>query len=212
MIKNVIFDLDGTLADTQEIILRSFKHIHKKFNNTAPGNKEILKTFGEPLRDTLKSQFRQDVDLVIGEYRKFHQDIFHQYLNPHEGAIEIVKKLKDDNYTLGIVTSRLGESAIDILETFDIKKYFSTIVTVEDTEKNKPNPEPLLKALSQINAKADESIYIGDTKFDIECAKNAKVTSVLVGWSHYKVEENDVKPDYMIDDFSELENIIKMHN
>jgi phosphoglycolate phosphatase-like HAD superfamily hydrolase len=53
------------------------------------------------------------------------------------------------------------------------------------------------------------SIYIGDTKFDVECAKNAKVKSVLVGWSHYSVQEGDVKPDFIINDFMELENIIK---
>lgn len=209
MIKYVLFDLDGTLADTEEVIVKSFTHIHEKFNNNKPSRDEILKTFGEPLKETLKREFKEELEVVLEEYRNYHRGIFHDYLKPHENAIEIVKKLHKQGFTLGVVTSRLSDTAVEILETFKVKKYFKSVIAVDNTEKHKPHPEPLLKAIENMEGDPSSSIYIGDTKFDVECAKNAKVKSVLVGWSHYSVQEGDVKPDFIINDFMELENIIK---
>lgn len=209
MIKYVLFDLDGTLADTEDVIVRSFTHIHEKFNNNKPSRDEILKTFGEPLKETLKREFKEELEVVLEEYRTYHRGIFHDYLSPHENAIKIVKKLHEQGFTLGVVTSRLSDTAVEILETFKIKKYFKSVIAVDNTENHKPHPEPLLKAIKNMEGNPSSSIYVGDTKFDIECAKNAKVQSVLVGWSHYSVQEGDVKPDYIINDFMELENIIK---
>jgi len=209
MIKYVFFDLDGTLADTEEIIVKSFKHIHEKFNSKIPDKKEIVRNFGEPLKNTIEREFKNyDYDEVVDEYRNHHRNIFYDYLKLHEGAADIIKYLHSDNKTLGIVTSRLRETAVEILEIFDIKKYFKTIVTIDDTEKHKPDPEPLLKALDDVSGVRDESIYIGDTKYDIECAKNTGIKSVLVGWSHHADEKEKVEPDYTIMKFSELIKII----
>ncbi len=209
MIKHVLFDLDGTLADTEDVIVKSFQHIHKKFNNNELSRKEILKTFGEPLKETLKREFKEELEVVLEEYRVFHRGIFHDHLKPHKNAIEIVKTLYDEGFILGVVTSRLSDTAVEILETFDIKKYFKSVVAVDDTENHKPHPEPLMKAINEMEGAATSSIYIGDTRFDIECAKNAKVKSVLVGWSHYAKEENKINPDFLINDFMELVNIVK---
>ncbi len=209
MIKYVLFDIDGTLADTEEIIVRSFKHIHEKFNKNTPSRDQIIKTFGEPLELTLKRDFKEDIDIVLEEYRNYHRDIFSENLKAHENAIEIVKTLYDKGYTLGVVTSRLRNTAVEILETFEIKKYFKAVVAVDDTENHKPHPEPLMKAIEKIKGEASSSIYIGDTKFDVECAKNARVKSVLVGWSHYAQDKDKIKPNFIINDFMELVNILK---
>jgi len=209
MIKYVFFDLDGTIADTEEIIVKSFQHIHKKFNSKIPKREKIVSTFGEPLKITLEREFsNNDYKEVVEEYRKFHRNIFYEHLKLHDGAVEIIKSLHKENKTLGIVTSRLRETAVEILEIFEIKKYFDAIVTIDDTEKHKPDPEPLLKALEEVSGNIEESIYIGDTKYDIECAKNTGVRSVLVGWSHHAGEEDKIEPDYTINQFSELIKII----
>ena len=210
MIRYVLFDLDGTLADTEDVIVKSFKHIHKKFNNKELSKKEILKTFGEPLKETLKRDFKEELEVVLEEYVVFHRDIFHDHLKPHKNAIETVKTLHEEGYSLGVVTSRLSDTAVEILEIFEIKKYFQSVIAVDNTENHKPHPEPLMKAIQQMKGDTDSSTYIGDTRFDIECAKNANVKSVLVGWSHHAEEEEDkIAPDFIINDFIELVNIIK---
>ena len=208
MIKYVFFDLDGTIADTEDIIVKSFQHIHEKFNSKIPEREEIISSFGEPLKNTIERDFSYNYDEVVKEYRKFHKNIFYDYLKLHDGAVEIIKYLDKNNITMGIVTSRLKETAVEILEIFDIKKYFQTIITIDDTEKHKPDPEPLLKALEQVDGIKNESIYVGDTKYDVECAKNTGVISVLVGWSHHAEEEDKTEPDFIINKFSELKKII----
>jgi len=87
------------------------------------------------------------------------------------------------------------------LEKYKLKEYFDAIVTADDTDKHKPDPEPVYIALRKLNAKAEESIMIGDTKFDILSAKRAGVKSVLVDWSivlseAHRVGEN--VPDHTI--------------
>ncbi len=211
MIKYVLFDLDGTLADTEDVIVKSFKHIHQKFNNNEPLREEILKTFGEPLKETLKRDFKEELEVVLEEYVTFHRGIFHDHLKPHKNAIEIVKTLYNEGFILGVVTSRLSDTAVEILEIFDIKKYFKAVIAVDDTKNHKPHPEPLMKAIEKMEGDSSSSIYIGDTRFDIECAKNANVMSALVGWSHYAEDEDKIKPNFIINDFMELVNIVKLN-
>ena len=99
------------------------------------------------------------------------------------GMKELLAEVKIRGYKTGLVTSRLLHTTQQGLEKYELKDYFDVVVTAEDTEKHKPDPEPVNIALEKLHSLPGNSIMLGDTMFDILCAKNAGVTSVLVGWS-----------------------------
>ncbi|MBV1756374.1 MAG: HAD-IA family hydrolase [Dethiosulfatibacter sp.] len=208
MIKNIVFDLDGTLADSEELILKSFQHIYKTFKGHEVSESHIKKTFGEILEKVIKSEFDEDYQIVVSEYREFHYENFDKYMKLYDGAKEIIEELYLNNYTLGIVTSRLGLTAMKILEMYNITKYFKSIITADMCVNHKPHPDPLLKCLNDLGGTKEETIFIGDTVFDLECARNAGITSVLVSWSNLDTSLLAVKPDFVINQYDDIKNII----
>lgn len=209
MIKNILFDLDGTLADSEELIIKSFQHIYKIFKGREEDETILRGTFGGTLKDVIDANFDEPFETVIREYRNYHYENFDKYMRLFDGAEDLVKALYEKGYTLGIVTSRLEHTAMKILHMHGIREYFSSIVTADMCENHKPHPEPMLKCLEELNAKSEETIYIGDTVFDIESARNSGVKSVLVTWNEYDHLDDSVKADYEISSYDEIFDIIK---
>ena len=96
---------------------------------------------------------------------------------------ELFAELRAKGYKLGMVTSRLRQTTSQGLEKYEINEYFDVVVTADDTKKHKPDPEPVYIALKKLGSAPQSSIMLGDTMYDILCAKNAGVKSVLVSWS-----------------------------
>ena len=98
------------------------------------------------------------------------------------GIEEMLGQLRQEGYKVGVVTSRTKDSTLFYMEKFGISHYFDAIVSCDDTGEHKPNPQPLLLGLEKLGAKAEEAVMVGDSSFDIRCANNAGVKSVLVDW------------------------------
>ncbi len=185
MIDAVIFDFDGTLADTNLIIINSFKHIYNRFKKSEFDEKYVLSTFGEPLVLTLTRDFGEhDFEDVIACYREYQQDRFLDEITLYETVEETLEYLKNKNIKMGIATSRLKNSTVQALENFKIAKYFDVVISADDVEKHKPDKEPLIKAMQGLNTSPEKTLYVGDSKFDMECALNANATPALAGWQH----------------------------
>jgi len=184
MITTVLFDFDGTLADTNNLIINSFRHIYEKFQKDKDmDEKYILSTFGEPLITTMNRDFdMHNIEDVIASYREYQVERFNDEVFLYDKVTETLEFLKNRNISMGIVTSRLRKSTMDALENFKIIQYFDSIITADDTEVHKPNKEPLMMALNQLNKNPDQTLFVGDSKFDMECAINAGAIPVLVGW------------------------------
>jgi len=208
MFKFVIFDLDGTLADTEELILNSFRHTYESFEKTPMHDAHIKKTFGAPLMEVLKNEFGSDYEKAAQIYRSYHLDNFENYIRLFDGAIEILQELQTMNVTMGIVTSRLTHTTTKILKKYDIEKYFKFIVTADMTERHKPDPEPLLKCLLELGATKEHAVFIGDTLYDVACAKNAGIQSMLVGWSHINGSFGEIVPDYIINSYGDIKKYV----
>src|SRR5665648_471270 len=116
MIKNIIFDLDGTLANSEELIINSFQHIYLKFKGSNRSEEYIKSTFGATLKDVIKTEFSENPEIVLQEYRNYHHENFEKYMKLFNGAKEIIEYLYNNNYYLGIVTSRLEYTTLKILE------------------------------------------------------------------------------------------------
>ena len=152
-------------------------------------------------------------DEAIEVYRSFHRDNFGEFISLFPGMKELIQEVKTRGYKVGLVTSRLLNTTMQGLEKYGIKQYFDAIITADDTTKHKPDPEPVNIVLRKLDSAPEHTIMLGDTLFDLLCARNAKVTSVLVSWSlalggKTKEELGDAAPDYIIDKPEELLEII----
>ena len=183
-INTVIFDFDGTIADTNQLIIDSWQAVYRAYTGQDGDEKYILSTFGEPLYYSMAKTFPEyDLEETVSIYRNFQKGIFKDTIKVFPGMVNLIKALKEKGYKTGIVTARLRYSTYEGLSIFGIQNCIDEIVTVEDTEKHKPDPEPALICLERLESKAEESIMVGDSLFDIGCAKNAGMKSVMVKWS-----------------------------
>jgi len=182
LINTVIFDFDGTLANTNELIINSFKHIYTYYNKTWD-EVYIRSTFGEPLRMVITRDFSgYDVDVVTSLFRNYQFQRFENEVFLYHNVRETLEHLYKNGIKMGIATSRLKESTVKALKSFGIDHYFKSIVAADDVARHKPNKEPLVKCMKALNSESDQTLYVGDSKFDLECAINADVIPVLVGW------------------------------
>ena len=210
-ITTVLFDFDGTLIDTDEIIIQSFQHTFRTVLGEEKPEEEIIKTFGEPLGLTMEKMLDIDPAEAIRIYRSYHNTKFEDLIKVFPGMMELVKELYSRGYKLGIVTSRLRHTTLVGLKKFDLEKYFGYVLTADDTDKHKPDPEAINIVLEKLGSKPEETLMIGDSKFDIMCAKNAGVESVLVGWAVSLSDEEKAgiyKPDFIVEKAEDVLNLL----
>jgi pyrophosphatase PpaX len=183
MINTVLFDFDGTLVNTNDVIIASWQHTYKHYRGHEEDVDKITACFGEPLLITMAREFPEVAPEESAEvYRQFQQQNAHLLVKIFPGIVDLLKALKEAGYRMGIVTSRTRESALRYMDMFGITEYFEAMVTCDDTTVHKPNPEPILLGLEKMGITKDEAIMIGDSPFDIKCANNAGVKSVMVDW------------------------------
>ena len=183
MKKYILFDFDGTLVNTNDVIVASWQHTYKHYLGHEVDVDHITACFGEPLLLTMEREFPGvDPQEAAEVYRSFQVENAHRLVTIFPGIRELLDALKKAGYVLGVVTSRTRESTLRYTNMFDITSCFADMVCCDDTDIHKPNPEPLLLAMKKLGATPEESIMIGDSPFDIKCANNAGVDSVMVNW------------------------------
>ena len=183
-IDTILFDFDGTIMDTNDVILQSWQHTFRTLTGKEGNEDEILVTFGEPLEISIRNFFPEiPVEESIAVYRRFQYDNFLSLIELFPGMKELVAEVKQRGYKVGLVTSRLKFTTMQGIEKFGLAEYFDDVVTAEDTTKYKPDPEPILVMLDKLGSKPENAVMLGDTLFDIRCARNAGVQSILVSWS-----------------------------
>ncbi len=204
-IDTVLFDFDGTVMDTNEIILRSWEYTFERLRGEKPDRKMLLATFGEPLKMTMRDFFGGDeaeVERNIEIYRSYQRDHYLDHISLFPGIYEMLAAVKSAGFRTALVTSRLRPTTYDGVKKFDIGRFFDHIITADDVTRHKPDPQPARKALECLNSSAEAAVMLGDTKQDVLCAKNAGIISILVGWSMALPGEKAtgiLKPDYILD-------------
>ncbi len=206
-IKAVLFDFDGTIMDTNEVIINSWQHTFRNLTGKEADVNMLLGTFGEPLEisiDKMLPEFSRDDAMRI--YREYQYCNFKGLISLFPGVVEVLRELKEKDIKTAIVTSRLRRTTMEGIEKFDLHDFFDTVVTMEDTKKHKPDAEPAFEALRRLDIEAERAIMVGDSKFDIMCARNAGVKSVLVDWSVAAQAESGIenKADFKIRSLKEL--------
>ena len=208
----VLFDFDGTVMNTNDLIIDSWQHAFRTLTGAEGPAEAIKRSFGEPLYDTVARFFPgKDVDQVVETYRSYHIDRFVDAIKLFDGIPELLETLRQRGYTMGLVTARLYRTTMLGVEKYDLLRYFSALVSVEDTEKPKPAPDPILLCLNKLGKNPENAVMVGDTKHDIQSARAAGVSPVLVGWTLALPKEEwdgPDKPDYIIETPKDLLKII----
>jgi len=205
MIKGFLFDLDGTLINTNNLILHTFKHIFKTHMELEVEESEIVKCFGEPLSATFERYSKDNIEFLVNEYKKYNITVHDELAQSYEGVKHTLIQMKEKGYKLAIVTSKRREVAVRGLELFDIFDIMDVIVTPESTKNHKPHEQPVLYACDQLGLNPSEVIMVGDSHNDILSGKNAGALTALVDYTALSIENlKQYKPTYIISHISEL--------
>jgi pyrophosphatase PpaX len=181
----VLFDLDGTLIDSIELIVRSFEHATGAHLPTPLGRDVILPTIGLSLVDTLERIAPgKGADLLL-TYRAFMHAHHDALIAGYAGVAEMLDSLKGRGLLSGIVTSKALSSAAPSLARFDLAGRMNVIVTYDDTERHKPHPDPLLLAAARLDLSPAACWYVGDSPHDLEAARAARMIAVAAGWGPF---------------------------
>ena len=186
----VLFDLDGTLIDSGPIILASMQHATRSVLGREIAYEELAATIGgQGLVAQMEAIDPARADDLVEAYRA-HNDPLHDTLEAFDEVLSLLPRLRTEGRTLGIVTAKRHRTVALALERFpELEENFSVVIASEDTERHKPDPEPVLAALDRLGADASEAAYVGDSPFDIGAAKAAGTFAVGVGWGGIHADE-----------------------
>ena len=213
MIKAILFDLDGTLIDTNDLIIKSFKHTYRKHLNKDVPDSEIVMYFGEPLLATLARYDEANADILIQTYRAHNEAVHDELTKEIVGVKETLRELKTLGIKIGVVTSKRRELALRGLRLFNLHELMEVIITPEDTTKHKPEAEPVLKACELLDISPKEALMVGDSHYDILCGKNAGSKSCLVKYTALPVDKiMEHNPEYAVDEIKDILEIIRKEN
>lgn len=201
-----LFDADGTLFDTVELICSCFQYVAEKYGNRQLSREKIVDGIGLPLKDQIIHHLGASLDhnIILDDYRDYQMGILKENVRLFPGVRETLQALKDSGKQLAVVTSRKRPSLDLILEFTDTAKYFDALVTPEDTEKHKPHAEPVLKAMTILQADKTNTVFTGDARYDICSGKDAGIDTVFVNWSHFPVTSLPTQPTWTISSMQEL--------
>lgn len=201
----IIFDVDGTLIDNKKAVFEAYQEVIVKEFGRRFTDEELKPAYGVTTRQALINLGFKNVEAVEKEYHKILMKAFAS-AEPFEGIEDLLKELSKLKVVKGIVTSRNKAEVYDDVCLKRFIKYFDYVVCSNDTEKHKPNPEPVLKLLERAGIKAENAIYIGDTNYDAICAKEAGTDFALALWE--AGENSGIEADYYLKRPDELLKLI----
>ena len=209
--KLVLFDLDGTLIDTDKLIFMSYLHV---FNKYRPDYKvsfeEMLSFLGPTLMETFKVYFPSlNHDEIIEEYRKYTMEHHHQFVSSFKGAEQVLKELRKLGVHIGVVTSKRKDVAIYGLKQFNLDKYVELLIDCNDVTKYKPDPEGVNKALEYFKIERKDALMVGDSKSDMLAGINANIDVAAVDYSIKGKFYLDLPINYVIKELKDLIQIVK---
>src|SRR5690606_34308640 len=210
-ITTLLFDLDGTLIDTNELIVSSYLHTLEQYYPGQYTRNDVLPFMGPTLHDVFMGINPEKAEEMISVYRKYNLEKHDLLVKEFNGVFETIRTLHENGYKLAIVSTKVGSTVMKGLKLTNLDQFFDVVISLDEVENPKPHPEPLIKALSQLESEPGEAIMIGDNHHDIDGGKNAGTYTCGVAWSlkgREYLEQFD--PDYIIENMSELLGIVEV--
>ncbi|ANU11602.1 pyrophosphatase PpaX [Planococcus antarcticus DSM 14505] len=204
-IDTLLFDFDGTLLDTNELIIQTFLSVLDEHYPGRFDRGEVLHFIGPSLEQTFTAIDPERVEELTVQYRALNRIMHDDLVEEYEGVVETLRLLKTQGLKMAIVSTKRSETIRHGLDLMGISDVFDVLVGLDHVSNPKPDPEPLHLALEQLGASHDEALMIGDNSHDIEGGKNAGVRTAGVAWS-VKGEDflASFNPDFMLQHISDL--------
>jgi pyrophosphatase PpaX len=184
----MIFDMDGTIADTIPLTIYAIKETVRKLTNRLMGDAEVLRHFGPTDIEIIRNLCQERPDEGVETYVEMYQNAFHAHVSPIDGMKELLAFLKNRSFQTALFTGRGKRVTMLTLKLLDLEGYFDVIITGDDVTQPKPDPEGILTAITKLQSIPSKSAYVGDFDVDILASKKAGVVSVLALWSKTKDE------------------------
>lgn len=197
-IRCVVFDFDGTLANTLPLIFKAMIHVFKTYDGKELTGENIVAMFGPTEEAIIRMHLANTAELesaVTAFYRMYEQE--HESIVSRSNEIEwMLRRLKSEGVKLGVYTGK-GRKSLDIsLKQLGMEALFDVTVSGDDVGNPKPHPEGVALALQSLGAAAEESIFIGDSDADMQAGRSAGVRTVGVQWlPAFQTHQFSVTPD-----------------
>lgn len=214
----ILFDLDGTLIDTTDLILQCFEHSWRSVCGRTHAPEALLRTFGIPLREAMQqlleafdpdqSHSDEVVERLLVSYREFNSANHDRLAGGFDGVGAVLHELRSRGYLIGVVSSKTRELGNRGLKLCLLDRCVDVTVFLEDTSRHKPAPDPILKALDLLKAPAALSAYVGDSPHDLVAGRSAGVQTIAAMWGPGRREDIErEKPDFFAHSTGELLHI-----
>ncbi|SHF67321.1 pyrophosphatase PpaX [Desulfofundulus australicus DSM 11792] len=201
----VLFDLDGTLADSLPLIMHTYRRVFGEMGIPwDDGN--ILGWIGRPIVDIARYFAGEErAEDFIKRYQHYYHLDHDRYTRLFPGTLEMLRNLRAMGLKLGIVTSKGKTGAWRTVNFTGLDQYIDVMVTAHDVDRHKPLPDPILKAMEVLQTRPDRTVYVGDSYFDIQAGRSAGVKTLGVTWGvASRAELERYRPDGLLDSWADL--------
>lgn len=202
--KHIIFDIDGTMLNTEPVLLKVLQELILNLQNRKVEISDLVFTSGIPGNIALSKLGFEDPESINKLWNEAFLKRFHE-VHLFEGIETLLKELHDKRVNLGIITSKTHIEYKNDFLPFRIDHFFGTVICVDDVIEPKPSSESMIKYLEQNQISPNEALYIGDTFYDMQCAKNVGVDFGLAVWGCHSNENIDA--DYYFNDPKDISSL-----
>jgi pyrophosphatase PpaX len=188
-VRAVLFDLDGTLIDTIELIRVSFRYATEKVLGEALPDELTMANVGQPLRTQFEDLAPEHADELVRVYREFNAVHHDELAKAYPGTVEVLQELAARGVRMGVVTSKGSAGAGKGLDLFGLRSFFEVVVSADDVPTHKPDPYPLRFAASAMGVPLGYCVYIGDSPHDMQAAVSGGAIAVAALWGAFSADD-----------------------
>jgi pyrophosphatase PpaX len=211
VLRAALFDFDGTLVDTTELIYQSMRHATGEILEKDLPREILLANVGQPLPRQMELIDAERAEALLESYRLHNEEHHDALIQEFPGVEKSLARLRSADVKVAVVTSKRRFSVEMALKNSPgLGEVVDRFVTMEDTTEHKPHPAPLLKGLEFLGGvPREEAAYVGDSPFDIAAAKAASITSVAVSWGAFSEDTlREAEPDHLVEDIDAAVDVL----
>jgi pyrophosphatase PpaX len=204
----VLFDLDGTLADSIALIVESYQYAFRTVSGRELTATKARSWIGQTLPTTFQREDRERADELERVYRAYNAANVTKIVG-YPGVREFIQQLNVAGVRPGVVTSKRSAMTLETLQLVGLVELVDVVVTMEDTARHKPAPDPLLRAFEKLGTTRERCVYVGDAVWDVQAAHAAGTAAIAVTWgAGTRSELESAMPEFICDSVAELDSVL----
>jgi pyrophosphatase PpaX len=203
-VEGLLFDLDGTIIDTIELILASARHASETVLGRALPDDVLRHNIGVPLRAQMSEYAPDHVEEMLAAYREHNDRVHDDLIDEYPGTEDALTKLASMGYRMGVVTSKSRSVAQRGVDHFNLGRYFEFVVGFEDTVNHKPGPEPVQAGARRLGVPPEYCAYVGDSPHDMVSGQAAGAVTIAALWGPFPDRVLGPQPDFAIERLGDL--------